>query len=56
MYFEFMYENRRLKPVEIVLRIRADEGGGKTMEGVNLRYMVSTYVNMTVYPCTTITC
>jgi hypothetical protein len=49
-------KNRRMKPVEIVLRRR---GRGKRMndEGVNLRYMVSPYVNITMYPpCTTIIC
>jgi hypothetical protein len=30
MYFVFMYENRRKKPVEIILR------RGRMMEGVNL--------------------
>jgi hypothetical protein len=27
MYFVFIYENRRMKPVEIVLRSRGGEGG-----------------------------
>jgi hypothetical protein len=31
MYFVFMYENRRMKPIEIVLR---REGGGKKNDGV----------------------
>jgi hypothetical protein len=49
MYFVFIYENRRMNPDEIVLRSR--EGGRRrTMEGVNLRYIVSPYVNITMYP------
>jgi hypothetical protein len=35
MYFVFIYENRRMKPVESVLR-REEEGKGRTMEGLNL--------------------
>jgi hypothetical protein len=34
MYFVSIYENRRMKPVEIVLR-REEEGRGRRMEGVN---------------------
>jgi hypothetical protein len=45
MYLESIYENRRMKPVEIVLRRQK----GKRMEGVNLRYIVSTYVNIIMY-------
>jgi hypothetical protein len=36
MYIVFIYENRRMKLVEIVLR-RGEEGGGRQMEGVNLK-------------------
>jgi hypothetical protein len=43
-----MYENK-MKPVEIVLR-RRGWGRGRTMEGINLRYIVSTYANITMYP------
>jgi hypothetical protein len=25
-------------------------------EGINLRYILSTYVNITMYPCTTVIC
>jgi hypothetical protein len=32
MYFVFIYENRRMKPVEIVLR-KGEERGEKMMEG-----------------------
>jgi hypothetical protein len=46
MYFVSIYENRRMKPVEIVLR---RGGRGRTMEGVNLRHIVST-INITMYP------
>jgi hypothetical protein len=41
MYFAFIYENRRMKPVEIVLR-RRGRGRGRMMEGVNLRTITST--------------
>jgi hypothetical protein len=44
MYFESIYENRIMKPVENVLR-RGEKVGG-IMVGVSLRYMVSTYVNI----------
>jgi hypothetical protein len=44
-----------MKSVEIVLR-RGEGGKGRTMEGVNLGYVISTYVNITMYPHTTITC
>jgi hypothetical protein len=37
MYFASIYEKRRMKPVEIVLR-RGKGRRGKTMEGVNLNY------------------
>jgi hypothetical protein len=33
MYFVSIYENRRVKPVEIVLR-RGERERGRTMEGV----------------------
>jgi hypothetical protein len=37
MYFVFVYENRRMKPVEIVLgRGGRERRGGRAMEGVNL--------------------
>jgi hypothetical protein len=32
MYFVFIYENRRMKPAEIVLR-RGEWGGGRMMAG-----------------------
>jgi hypothetical protein len=35
-----MYENRRMKPAAIILR--RGRRRGRTMEGVNLRYIVST--------------
>jgi hypothetical protein len=35
MYFLFIYENRRMKPVGIVLR-SGEEERERTMEGVNL--------------------
>jgi hypothetical protein len=48
MYFVFIYENRRMKPVVIVLRSRG-RWGGRIMEEVNLRYIVSTHVNIRMY-------
>jgi hypothetical protein len=38
-----------MKPVEIVLR-REEKERVRMMEGLNLRYIVSTYVNITMYP------
>jgi hypothetical protein len=51
MYFVSIYENRRMKLVEIVLR----SGGGERKENnggckSNLRYIISTYVNTTIFP------
>jgi hypothetical protein len=50
MCFVSIFENRRIKPIQIVLRRgeggkRENDGGGKS----NI-YIVSTYVNITVYP------
>jgi hypothetical protein len=44
-----MYENGKMRPVKTVLRtrgkgIKENDGGG-----VNLRYIVSTFVNITLY-------
>jgi hypothetical protein len=48
MYFASIYENRRIKPVEIV---QEREGGRReTEEGINLRYIISTYINIIMYP------
>jgi hypothetical protein len=48
MYFVFIYENRRIKPVEIVLRKgeqrRENDGGSKS------KMYLSSCVNITVYP------
>jgi hypothetical protein len=49
MYFVSIYENRRMKPVEIILRSR-ERKSRRRMEGVNLRYIVSIYINITMYP------
>jgi hypothetical protein len=38
-----------MKSLEIVLR-REKGGRGRMIEGVNLRYIVSTYGNSTMYP------
>jgi hypothetical protein len=55
MYFVSIYENRRMKPVEIVLR---RERGKRTIEGVNPTKIyckdVCKYYN--VSPCITIIC
>jgi hypothetical protein len=48
MDFVFMYENRRMKPIEIVLR-RCCKGKGRMMEGINLRNIVSAHINITIY-------
>jgi hypothetical protein len=40
---------RRMKSVEIVLRMGGG-GRGRMLEGISLRYIVSTYVNITLYP------
>jgi hypothetical protein len=50
VYFVSIYENRRMKPIEIVLRRKGRWGRRRMMEGVNLRYIVCTYVNITMYP------
>jgi hypothetical protein len=42
MYFISIYENRRMKPVDIVLR-RDNDGGGKS------KTYISTQVNITIY-------
>jgi hypothetical protein len=49
MYFVSIDENGRWKPVEIVLR-RREGGRGRMMVGINLRYIVSTHINITMYP------
>jgi hypothetical protein len=44
-----MYENGTVRPTETVLR--RGEGGIKEKGGeVNLRYIVSAFVNVTMYP------
>jgi hypothetical protein len=38
-----------MKPIQIVLK--GGEGRrGRKMKGVNLRYIINTYVNITMYP------
>jgi hypothetical protein len=41
-----MYENRTMKPLEIVLRRGMGDKGES--QGVNLRYIVNIYVNITM--------
>jgi hypothetical protein len=55
IYFVFIYENRRVKPVEIVLKNR---GGGRMMEEVNLIKIYSKHICKchNLFPCTTIIC
>jgi hypothetical protein len=48
MCFVSIFENRRMKSVEIVQR--SGRRRGRMMEGVNLRYIGSSYVNVTMYP------
>jgi hypothetical protein len=43
MCFVCIYENRRMQPVEIVLR-REKGGRRKTMEGVNLTKIYCNYI------------
>jgi hypothetical protein len=44
----FVYENRRMKPVEIVLRCGGNKG--ERQRGQNkLSYIASTYINVTMY-------
>jgi hypothetical protein len=53
VYFVFIYEKKRMKPVEIVLR-RREDGRGRMMEGVKLIKIyhkhICKYCN--VSPCT----
>jgi hypothetical protein len=42
-----MYENRKMRTVETILRVR--KGIKKNDGGVNLRYIISTFVNITIY-------
>jgi hypothetical protein len=53
----FIYENRRMKPVEIVLR-RKGEGRGRTMEGINPSKIYFKYICKchNVSPCTAMVC
>jgi hypothetical protein len=55
MYFVFIHENRRMKPVEIVLR-RGEEERGKIMKGVDPAkiYFKHTYKYLNISPCKTI--
>jgi hypothetical protein len=49
----WMYETRTLKLVEMVLRW----GGGMRRKDGGVNLIVSTYINVTMYPpCTTIIC
>jgi hypothetical protein len=41
MYFVSIYENKRMKPVEVVPRA-GEEERWRTMEGVYLRYIINT--------------
>jgi hypothetical protein len=56
MYFVFIYENRRMKPAEIVLR-RGEGRRRRIMEGVNLIKIFHKHIykyNVSLY--TTIIC
>jgi hypothetical protein len=48
MYFVFLYENRRMKPVEIDLR-RLREGEGRKMEKVDLIKMYCKHICIPLY-------
>jgi hypothetical protein len=54
MCFLSIDENRRMKAVEIVLR--RERGRKRENDGGVIRYILSTYVNITMYPPTTIVC
>jgi hypothetical protein len=58
VHFISIYENRRMKLVEIVVKGRGKEGRGQTMEGVNLSYIYCKHICKyhNVSPCTTIKC
>jgi hypothetical protein len=43
----FIYENKRMKPVEIFQRRKVIR---RMMDVVNLKYIVSKYVNIIMYP------
>jgi hypothetical protein len=45
-----MNENRIMKPIEIVLRRGGDLWRRENYGRVNLRYIISIYVNITMYP------
>jgi hypothetical protein len=49
MCFIAIYENRRMKAVEIFVR-RGRGENRERLSRITLRYIVSTYVNITVYP------
>jgi hypothetical protein len=44
-----MYENGTMKPAETILK-REREGERRMMDEVNLRYTLSTFVNVTMHP------
>jgi hypothetical protein len=43
-----MYENGKVRPVETFLRMKGDKVS-RMMKRENLRYTVSTFVNVTMY-------
>jgi hypothetical protein len=49
MYFVFTHENRTMKPAEMVLG-RWGGRRGRMVERVYLRYIISTYINIIMYP------
>jgi hypothetical protein len=57
MYFVSIHENRKMKPVEIVLR-RVVGGRGRTMDTVNETKIHLKHIckHHNVSPCTTIVC
>jgi hypothetical protein len=50
MYFVYMYENRTMKPVEIVQRKGEGNEREWRREWIYLRYIVSTYMNVIITP------
>jgi hypothetical protein len=51
MYFVFIYENRIMKPVEIVLRRGRGDEGEQWRDGGS-KSIVSTYIIYTIIQCT----
>jgi hypothetical protein len=49
VYFVSIYENRKMNPTEIVLKRDEGKEGEQWREQIQLRYILNTYVNITMY-------